>query len=596
MTTYEAPLDEMQFVIRELAGLDTLTALPEWRDIDVETVSAVLQEASRFASEVLAPLNQTGDQTGVICKDNHVITAPGFREAYQQYVTSGWNRLGFDEEYGGQSMPNLVGAAVQEMWKSANLAFSACFQLTQGAAEAIFQRSNEKQRKKYLPAMIEGRWTGTMNLTEPQAGSDLAAVRTRAVRQEDGSYRLFGQKIFITYGEHDLSENIIHLVLARTPDAPPGVKGISLFIVPKFLVNDDGSLGSRNDAFCLSVEHKLGIHGSPTCVLSYGDQGGAVGYVVGEENRGLEYMFTMMNVARISVGLEGVGIGERAYQQAREYARTRVQGRDISGGDAPVPIIRHPDVRRMLLLMKAQTEATRALAYVVVAARDLADHHPDEQTRQRNQAFVELMTPVVKGWSTETGIEIASLGIQVHGGMGYVEETGAAQHWRDARITTIYEGTTGIQSNDLLGRKIVRDQGRTIRGVLEEMRAFAGQLEGPDASLVSIKNALLQGIDALAAATEFILTNFQADPRKVMFGAVPFLKLFGIVAGGWQLARGAKISATRLAEGKGDPAFYKAKIATARFFAEHVLATAPGLAHTVIHGGDVDGLLSDDQV
>jgi 3-(methylthio)propanoyl-CoA dehydrogenase len=596
MTTYEAPLEEMQFVIHELAGLDTLTALPGWQDIDPETVNAVLQEAGRFASEILAPLNQSGDQRGVICKDNHVITAPGFREAYQKYVTSGWNRLGFDEEYGGQSMPNLVGAAVQEMWKSANLAFSACFQLTQGAAEAIFQRGNEEQKRKYLRGMIEGRWTGTMNLTEPQAGSDLAAVRTRAVRQGDGSYRLFGQKIFITYGEHDLSDNIIHLVLARTPDAPPGVKGISLFIVPKFLVNDDGTLGWRNDAFCLSVEHKLGIHGSPTCVLSYGDQGGAVGYLIGEENRGLEYMFTMMNVARISVGLEGIGIGERAYQQAREYAKTRFQGRDVTGSDAPVPIIRHPDVRRMLLLMKAQTEATRALAYVVVAARDLAGHHPDEQTRQRNLAFVELMTPVVKGWSTEVGIETASLGIQVHGGMGYVEETGAAQHWRDARITTIYEGTTGIQANDLLGRKIVRDQGRTIRAVLEEMRGFAGQLEGPDASLLSIKNGLAQGIDSVAAATEYILTNFQVDPRKVLFGAVPFLKLFGIVSGGGQLARGAKISVARLAEGKGDPEFYKAKIATARFYAEHVLATAPGLAHTVIHGGDVDAMLSDHQL
>jgi 3-(methylthio)propanoyl-CoA dehydrogenase len=596
MTNYEAPLDEMQFVIRELAGLETLTALPEWKDIDAETVSAVLQEAGRFASEVLAPLNQSGDQRGVICKDNHVITAPGFREAYQQYVNSGWNRLGFDESYGGQSMPNLVGAAVQEMWKSANLAFSACFQLTQGAAEAILQRCNDAQKKKYLPSMIEGRWTGTMNLTEPQAGSDLAAVRTRAVPQTDGSYRVFGQKIFITYGEHDLSENIIHLVLARTPDAPLGVKGMSLFIVPKFLVNEDGTLGSRNDAYCLSVEHKLGIHGSPTCVLSYGDQGGAVGYLIGEENRGLEYMFTMMNVARISVGLEGVGIGERAYQQAREYARTRVQGRDMSGGDTSVPIIRHPDVRRMLLLMKAQTDATRALAYVVVAARDLSSHHPDEQTRQRSQAFVELMTPVVKGWSTETGIEIASLGIQVHGGMGYVEETGAAQHWRDARITTIYEGTTGIQANDLIGRKIVRDQGRTIRAVLGEMRALAGELEGTDSSLLSIKNRLVEGIDSLAAATEYILSNYQVDPRKVMFGAVPFLKLFGIVAGGWQLARGAKISVARLTEGKGDPAFYRAKIATARFYAEHLLTTTPGLANIVIHGGEVDGLLSDEQV
>src|ERR1700756_3146836 len=500
MSTYEAPLRDMQFVICELAGLDQLTALPGWQDTDEEVVSAILQEASRFASEVLTPLNRVGDQAGVIWKDGNVIMAPGFREAYQGYIDTGWNRLGFDPEYGGQAIPGLIGAAVQEMWKSANLAFSACFQLTQGAIEALLLRGTDDQKRKFLPKMVEGRWTGTMNLTEPQAGSDLAAVRTRAIRQADGTYRILGQKIFITYGEHDLSENIIHLVLARTPDAPPGVKGISLFIVPKFLVNDDGSLGSRNDAFCLSVEHKLGIHGSPTCVLSYGDQGGAVGYLIGEENRGLEYMFTMMNVARISVGLEGVGIGERAYQQAREYARTRVQGRDISGSEGPVPIIRHPDVRRMLLLMKAQTEATRALAYVVVAARDLAGHHPDEQTRQRNQAFVELMTPVVKGWSTETGIEIASLGIQVHGGMGYVEETGAAQHWRDARITTLYEGTTGIQANDLIGRKIARDQGRTIRGVLEEIRTFAGQLEGPDASLLSIKNCLEQGIAALAAA------------------------------------------------------------------------------------------------
>src|ERR1700683_2935826 len=534
MTTYEAPLDEMQFVIRELAGLDTLTALPEWQDIDGETVTAVLQEASRFASEVLAPLNQTGDQRGVICKDNHVITAPGFREAYQHYVTSGWNRLGFDEKYGGHSMPNVVGAAVQEMWKSANLAFSACFQLTQGAAEAILERSSEEQKKRFLPGMVEGRWTGTMNLTEPQAGSDLPPVRTRAVRQADGSYRLVGQKIFITYGEHDLSENIIHLVIARTPEAPPGVKGISLFIVPKFLVNDDGTLGSRNDAFCLSVEHKLGIHGSPTCVLSYGEQGGAVGYLVGEEHRGLEYMFTMMNVARISVGLEGVGIGERAYQQAREYARSRVQGRDISGSDGPVPIIRHPDVRRMLLLMKAQTEATRALAYVVVAARDLANHHPDEQTRKRNQSFVDLMTPVVKGWSTETGIEIASLGVQVHGGMGYVEETGAAQHWRDARITTIYEGTTGIQANDLIGRKIGRDGGQTARAVSADSRALNGAL-AESSSLKGSAKVYSDAVDALDRAVEYAVATYGNDIRGVAAGAVPLLKLFGIAAGGWQL-------------------------------------------------------------
>jgi 3-(methylsulfanyl)propanoyl-CoA dehydrogenase len=598
MSTYEAPLKDMQFVICELAGLEQVIALPGWQDNDADVVSAILQEASRFASEVLAPLNQVGDQEGVIWKDGNVITAPGFREAYRSYVDTGWNRLGFDLDYGGQAIPSLVGAAVQEMWKSANLAFSACFQLTQGAIEALLLRGTDDQKRKYLPSMVEGRWTGTMNLTEPQAGSDLAAVRTRAVRQADGTYRIFGQKIFITYGEHDLSENIIHLVLGRTPDAPPGVKGISLFIVPKFLVNDDGTLGQRNDALCLSVEHKLGIHGSPTCVMSYGDQGGAAGYLVGEENRGLEYMFIMMNVARLSVGLEGVAIGERAYQQALAYAKTRIQGRDVSGGNEPVPIIRHPDVRRMLLLMRSQTEATRSLAYVVTGARDIAMRHPDEAYRKRSQAFVDLMTPVVKGWSTETGVELASLGIQVHGGMGYIEETGAAQHWRDARITTIYEGTTGIQANDLIGRKIVRDQGMAMHAVLDEMRRFDAELKakGSDASLVSVRNGLASGVDALSSAVEHILAKYSVDPRKVMVGAVPFLRLFGIVAGGWQLARGALVATDRLAEGNGDRAFYAGKIASARFFADHVLAAAPGLAHTVIHGGESGMLLSEEEL
>ncbi len=597
MSTYEAPLKDMQFVICELAGLEQLIALPGWQDNDAEVVSAILQEASHFASEVLAPLNQVGDQKGVIWKDRNVITAPGFREAYRNYIETGWNRLGLDPEYGGQAVPSLVGAAVQEMWKSANLAFSACFQLTQGAIEALLLRGSEEQKRHYLPKMVEGRWTGTMNLTEPQAGSDLAAVRTRAVRQPDGTYRIFGQKIFITYGEHDLSENIIHLVLARTPDAPPGVKGISLFIVPKFLVNADGSLGQRNDAVCLSVEHKLGIHGSPTCVMSYGDEGGAVGYLIGEENRGLEYMFIMMNVARLSVGLEGVAIGERAYQQALAYAKTRMQGRDLSGGGDPVPIIRHPDVRRMLLLMKSQTEATRALAYVVAGARDLAIRHPDESYRQRSRAFVDLLTPVVKGWSTETGIEIASLGIQVHGGMGYIEETGAAQHWRDARITTIYEGTTGIQANDLIGRKIVRDQGMAIHALLAEMRRFGAELEteASDPSLASIRSELARGVDALSSAAEYILTSYAARPRQVMAGAVPFLKLFGIVAGGWQLARAALVAKNRLAEGRGDRAFYTAKIATAQFFGDHVLAAAAGLAHTVIHGGESEAVLAEGE-
>jgi alkylation response protein AidB-like acyl-CoA dehydrogenase len=597
MSTYEAPLKDMQFIICELAGLDQLRALPGWQETDREVVSAILQEASRFASEVLTPLNRVGDQAGVIWKDGNVIMAPGFREAYQSYIDTGWNRLGFGPEYGGQAIPSLVGAAVQEMWKSANLAFSACFQLTQGAIEALLLRGTDDQKRKFLPKMVEGRWTGTMNLTEPQAGSDLAGVRTRAVRQPDGTYRIFGQKIFITYGEHDLSENIVHLVLARTPDAPPGIRGISLFVVPKFLVKDDGSLGQRNDAWCLSVEHKLGIHGSPTCLMSYGDHGGAVGYLVGEENRGLEYMFIMMNVARLSVGLEGIAIGERAYQQALAYAKTRVQGRDISAGTEAVPIIQHPDVRRMLLQMKSQTQAARSLAYVVAGARDLAMRHPDEECRKRNQAFVDLMTPVVKGWSTETGIEIASLGIQVHGGMGYIEETGAAQHWRDARITTIYEGTTGIQANDLIGRKIIRDQGKTMHAVLDEMCRLDGELkaEGSNASLMSIRDGLFRGVEALANAVEYILANYSADPKKVMVGSVPFLRLFGIVAGGWQLARGAIVSNNRLTEGKGDQAFYTGKIATARFFAEHLLASAPGLAHSVIYGGETAAKLHEEE-
>jgi 3-(methylsulfanyl)propanoyl-CoA dehydrogenase len=594
MSTYEAPLKDMQFVISELAGLDQLIALPGWQECDADVVSAILQEAGRFAGEVLAPLNRVGDQRGVIWKDGNVIMAPGFREAYQSYVETGWSRLGLDPEYGGQAVPSVVGAAVQEMWKSANLAFSACFQLTQGAIEALLLRGADDEKKRFLPNMVAGRWTGTMNLTEPQAGSDLAAVRTRAVRQADGTYRVFGQKIFITYGEHDLSENIIHLVLARVPDAPAGVKGISLFVVPKFLLNEDGKPGQRNDALCLSVEHKLGIHGSPTCVMSYGDHGGAVGYLVGEENRGLEYMFIMMNAARLSVGLEGVAIAERAYQQALEYAKTRVQGRDISGGSNPVSIIHHPDVRRMLLLMKSQIEAARALTYVVIGARDLGLRHPDAATRARNQSFVDLMTPVVKGWSTETGIELASLGIQVHGGTGYIEETGAAQHWRDARITTIYEGTTGIQGNDLIGRKLIRDQGKAIRGVLSEMRRFEAELKKKPA-LASIGDGLTRGIEALSSATEYILANFSADPKKVMFGSVPFLRLLGIVAGGWQLARGAMVATDRLAEGKGDRAFYSAKIATASFFADHVLAGAPGLAHTVIHGGESVSSLTDEQ-
>src|SRR3989454_1383683 len=472
MSAYRAPLKDMRFVLNELAGLGDVAKLPEFEEATPDTVDAILEEASKFASEVLDPINFSGDQEGSKLSDGEVRTPCGFRDAYRKFCDGGWNALPFDHEWGGQGLPRLVSTPVQEMWKSSNLSFSLCPLLTQGAVEALLLRGSDALKRAYLPRMIEGRWTGTMNLTEPQAGSDLSLVRTRAERQAN-QYLISGQKIFITYGEHDLADNIVHLVLARTPEAPEGVKGISLFVVPKFIPDADGKPGRRNSARCASIEHKLGIHASPTAVMVYDK---AVGYLVGEENRGLEYMFIMMNAARFAVGLEGVAIAERAFQRALAFAKERVQGRDLvqgaQGTNAAVPIIRHPDVRRMLMLMKSQTEAMRALAYTTAAAMDYAHKHPDAEARKQHQAFVDLMIPVVKGWSTETGIEVASLGVQVHGGMGFVEETGAAQYLRDARITTIYEGTTGIQAMDLVGRKIAREGGETARQWLAELKTF----------------------------------------------------------------------------------------------------------------------------
>ncbi len=596
MSSYSAPLRDMNFVLSELAGLDRVAQLPGCEEAAPDVVEAILAEAAKFAGEVLAPLNWSGDQEGASWDAGAVTMPRGFREAYAQFVANGWNGIGCDPEYGGQGMPKLVTAAVQEMWKSANMAFSLCPLLTGGAIDALELRGTDAQKLTYLPKMVEGTWTGTMNLTEPQAGSDLAAVRSRAVPQGDGSFRIFGQKIFITYGEHDMSDNIIHLVLARTPDAPEGVKGISLFVVPKFMPNADGSPGARNDVNCVSIEHKLGIHASPTCVLAFGDHGGATGYLVGEENRGLEYMFIMMNTARFAVGMEGVAIAERAYQKALTYARDRVQGTDIAVRGGPkVAIIDHPDVRRMLMLMKTQTEAMRALSYVVAAAHDAAMRHPDETERRRNQAFVDLMIPVVKGWNTETGIDVASLGIQVHGGMGYIEETGSAQHLRDARITTIYEGTTGIQANDLIGRKIAREGGATIKGVVALMRGLDNQLAEQDgAEFQVIRARLASGVQAVADAAEFIVANFGLEVKRVSVGAVPFLKLLGIVAGGWQMARAALAARARIAGGSSDP-FYAAKIASARFYADHLMTQAPGLAQTVIEGGAGALALADEQ-
>jgi alkylation response protein AidB-like acyl-CoA dehydrogenase len=596
MSGYTAPIRDMQFVLQELAGLAEIARLPGQEELSAELVGQILEENAKFAAEVLAPLNSLGDQEGSVLRDGQVRTPKGFKEAYRQFVEGGWNALQFPSEFGGQGLPKLVAAPVMEMWKSANLSFSLCPLLTGGAIEALLLVGTKAQQQAYLPKMVTGTWTGTMNLTEPQAGSDLALVKSRAVPEGD-HYRIFGQKIFITYGEHDLAENIVHLVLARTPDAPPGVKGISLFIVPKFLVKADGSLGARNDVRCVSIEHKLGIHASPTAVLAYGDREGAVGYLVGEENRGLEYMFIMMNAARFAVGMEGVALCERAYQKALAYAKERVQSRELGGsGSQPVPIIHHPDVRRMLMSMKAHAEATRALAYFVAAALDKAHAHPDKEERARNQALVDFLIPIVKGWSTETAIEVASTGIQVHGGMGFIEETGAAQYLRDARITTIYEGTTGIQANDLVGRKIARESGQTAKEVLRAIQAFDAELaKAPGDDLKAIRSRLAAGAVAMGECVDWIVARYGADVKAVHAGAVPFLKLAGIVCGGWQMARAALAAQRQLAHGSGEKGFLGAKITTARFFADHVLSQAPGLRDAVVQGAPGVLALGEEQ-
>jgi len=588
MSQYVAPLKDMRFVLNELAGLGEVAKLPGYEEATPETVDAILEEASKFASEVLDPINYSGDVEGSNWKDGKVTTPKGFREAYQQYIEAGWPAMPFEPEYGGQGLPKLVATAVEEMLTSANMSFSLCPLLTQGAIHALILCGSDALKQTYLEKMVAGRWTGTMNLTEPQAGSDLALVKTRAKPAGD-HYLITGQKIFITYGEHDMAENIVHLVLARTPDAPEGVKGISLFVVPKFLPKADGTPGERNSAKCASIEHKLGIHASPTAVMVFED---AKGYLVGEVNKGLSYMFVMMNAARFSVGLEGVSIAERAFQRALAYAKERLQGKDLVQGGKTVPIIKHPDVRRMLMLMKSQTEAARALAYVVAAAMDAALKKKDP----RMQAFVDLMIPVVKGWSTETGIEVASLGVQVHGGMGFIEETGAAQHLRDARITTIYEGTTGIQAADLVGRKIAREGGVTVKGWLAELKKFDSALaasKNPDIQV--LRSRLAASAQAVAESVDFILGAAGKDPNAAFAGAVPFLKLMGITAGGWQLARSALVAEKKLAGKEGDAAFYSAKISTARFFADHVLSQAPGLSATVAQGAASVMALSDEQ-
>jgi alkylation response protein AidB-like acyl-CoA dehydrogenase len=589
MSEYLAPLKDMQFVLKHLVGLGEVAKLPGCEEMSEDIVDAILEEAGKLATGVLSPLNRSGDVQGAKWQDGVVTMPAGFKEAYHQFVEAGWGNIGAPPEFGGQGLPHMLGTAVEEMWGSANMAFKLCPMLTHGAVEALNHVGSDALKKKFLPGMVSGKWTGTMNLTEPQAGSDLSLVRTKAVPQADGSFRLSGQKIFITYGEHDYTENIIHMVLGRIEGAPEGVKGISLFLVPKVMVNADGSLGARNDVKCASIEHKMGIHASPTAVMIYGEKEGAVGYLVGEANRGLEFMFIMMNAARLGVGLEGVAISERAYQRAVGWARERLQGKPIGGdkGVKTAPIIQHPDVKRMLLTMKGYTEAARALIYWTSALLDIAKLHPDEAVRKHNQALVDLMIPVVKGWSTEVGIESASLGLQVHGGMGFIEETGAAQHLRDARITTIYEGTTGIQANDLVGRKVGREGGVTVRALMQEMGKVPPALAaGSDVNLRAIGEALDRSLVHLRDATDWIVTVFPARPAAVAAGSVYYLKLMGVTCGMWMMARSAEIATAQLAAGEGDPGFLRAKIQTARFFGDHIAAQSASLSGTVIHGAD----------
>ncbi|HEX4843409.1 MAG TPA: acyl-CoA dehydrogenase [Limnobacter sp.] len=588
--SYNAPVKDMMFVLKELAGLEQVSQLPGCEDATEETVEAVLTENAKFTSEVVAPLNWSGDVEAANWKDGKVTTAKGFKEAFKAFGEQGWQGLQHPTEFGGQGLPKVVATPCMEMVNGSNLSFALCPLLTDGAIEALLVAGSQEQKETYIPKMISGEWTGTMNLTEPQAGSDLALVRTKAVPQGDGTYRISGQKIYITYGEHDMAENIVHLVLARTPDAPEGVKGISLFVVPKFLVNADGTLGKRNDVYCASIEHKLGIKASPTAVLLYGDNKGevgqgAIGYLVGEENKGLQYMFVMMNAARFQVGVQGIGVAERAYQQAVRYANDRVQSRPVDGSaNEAVAIIHHPDVKRMLMSMRSQVEAARAMACVAGAAYDAAHNHPDEATRKQNQAVYEFMVPLVKGWSTEMSIEVASTGVQVHGGMGFIEETGAAQHYRDAKILTIYEGTTAIQANDLVGRKTARDGGAVVKALAAEMSRTVGQLNDLGSNHAK---AVAARLDAARAAmldvADFVCNNMKANPNAVFAGSVPYLKLAGITVAGWQMARALLAADAKLKAGETD-SFYSDKILTARFFADHVLNTVPGLRDSVVGG------------
>jgi len=593
--TYQAPVKEMMFLMNHLAGLEQISRLPYFSEasVDADTAEAILTESAKFSEEVLSPLNWIGDQQPSHFKDGHVVTTPGFKEAFDKYVEAGWQGITHPSEYGGQGLPKIISTACQEMANSACLSFSLCPMLTDGAIEALIVAASDDLKKRFIPNMISGKWTGTMNLTEPQAGSDLALVRTRAEPVDDGTYKIFGTKIYITYGEHDFSENIIHLVLARTPTAPEGVKGISLFVVPKFLVDDQGNIGQRNDVHCISIEHKLGIKASPTAVLQYGDHGGAIGYLVGEENRGLEYMFIMMNAARFGVGMQGVSLAERAYQKAVSYAKERIQSRDLAGSTGSVAIIHHPDVKRMLMTMRSYTEGARTLAYVAVAASDAAEHALDEKTRQENQAFYEFLVPIIKGFSTEMAVQVASLGVQIHGGMGFIEETGAAQYYRDARILPIYEGTTAIQANDLIGRKTLRDGGATAQAIVKQIARTEEALAASNSAAAKIMLEQLKlARQSLEQVVMYILTNVKTDIKAVFAGSVSYLQICGLTLAGWQMAR-ALLEAEKLHD--QDPDFYHAKINTAQFYAQHLLTQVPGIAKSIMEGGRVTNELKPEQ-
>ena len=593
--SYTAPVKDMLFCMKELAGLEAIASLPGFEDAGLETAQAVLEECARFSGEVLAPLNREGDIHPSSWKDGAVTTTPGFKQAFRQFGEGGWQGLQHPLEFGGQGLPKTIGAACIEMINSANLSFALCPLLTDGAIEALLTAGTPEQQERFIPKMISGEWTGTMNLTEPQAGSDLALVRTRAEPLGDGRYKIFGTKIYITYGEHDMAENIVHLVLARVVGAPEGVKGISLFIVPKFLVGADGSLGARNDAWCVSIEHKLGIKASPTAVLQFGDQGGAgldgpgaIGTLIGAENRGLEYMFIMMNAARYAVGMQGIAVAERAYQKAAAFAKQRVQSRPVDGSVAgSATIIHHPDVRRMLMTMRAYTEGCRAMAIVAAAAFDAAHRHPDADARKQNLAFYEFLVPLVKGYSTEMSIEVASLGVQVHGGMGFIEETGAAQYLRDARILTIYEGTTAIQANDLVGRKTARDGGGVAKGIARQIAATEAELgDRQSVAAHSMLKRLRAAREAFEQVVDFIVAETKTNPNAAFAGSVTYLMLAGNVMAGWQMARALIAAETALDAGDGERAFLEAKVATARFYAEHLLAKAAGLRDSIVEGAD----------